>query len=64
MITILSVTPTNYPNQRNFKINGVTSDIVLYEANGYIYINSMSRDHLMEISSKLGIINPEIIDII
>lgn len=64
MNTILSIIPTDYPNQRNFKINGVTSDIVLYEANGYVYINSMSRDYLMEISKKLGLIDPEIINII
>ena len=38
--TISTITPTNNPNQRNIKIDNQTSDIVLVNQQGIIYINS------------------------
>lgn len=61
--TISTITPTNNPNQRNIKIDNQTSDIVLVNQQGVIYINSSSESHLREIASRIGIENPEYINI-
>lgn len=44
--TITSITPSNNPDQKNIKINNQTSDIVLTQIGGIVYINSLSQSHL------------------
>lgn len=61
--TISTITPTNNPNQRNIKVDNQTSDIVLINQQGVIYINSSSESHLQEIAKRIGIQTPEYVNI-
>lgn len=64
MTSIIStIAPTNNPNQRNIKVDNQTSDIVLVNQQGIIYINSSSESHLQEIANRIGIQAPVCINI-
>lgn len=60
--SIQAVTPTERPDQRNFKVHGETQDLVLMAIAWTIYMHSSSREILEDIGTKVWIQKPEFID--
>lgn len=60
---IKAVTPLESENQRIFKVDGETHDLVLLNTSGIVYINSISREYLQKVAKTISIENPMITDI-